>query len=283
MQAETNTEELTYLYAFIPTDEYEKNPFPERKGMDPEYTIKCLPFDTITAVTCPVSHQEFSEEVLQKKVDNMQWLQEKAFHHHEMMNTLHAEYTVIPLKFATIYEKTDSLEQVIEEKKEHIHSIFHEISNQEEWNIKIYTVKDEFTQRIETYHPDIEQKKQEIEGLSRGKQFFEKKKLKELILMKAEEEIDEYCERIHEQLMKWSTDHEIKKNWERKLTGRTDDMCWNGAYLLPKEKVKSTLSYIEEERERARKKVFPFTFEVTGPWPAYHFSNFINRGEQSGG
>ena len=278
MQAEVNTKELIYLYAFIPTQEYEENKLTNIEGIDPDYSIEFYVFDEITAAACLVKHEDFAEEVLQKKVEDMKWLQEKAYHHHERMNTLHNTYTVIPLKFGTIYEDRNSLEETVEEHKENIHSVFHSLSSKEEWNIKIFTDKEVFKKEVEENSPEVAKKVQEIEGLSKGKQFFEKKKLKDFIEKQADKEIDSYCESIHEQLEKFSADAEVKKNWERKLTGRDDDMCWNGAYLFPKDKVEQALQYISEEKDKAEKEGSSFTFEITGPWPAYHFSSLKKQG-----
>ncbi|UTR08791.1 GvpL/GvpF family gas vesicle protein [Evansella sp. LMS18] len=278
MQAEVNTKELIYLYAFIPTQEYEENKLTDIEGIDPDYNIEYYVFDEVTAVACLVKHEDFAEEVLQKKVEDMKWLQEKAYHHHERMNTLHNTYTVIPLKFGTIYEDKSRLEETLAEHKENIHTVFHKLSSKEEWNIKIFTDKEAFIKEVKENSPEVTKKVQEIEGLSKGKQFFEKKKLKDFIEKQADKEIDKYCESIHEKLETFSADKEVKKNWERKLTGRDDDMCWNGAYLFPKDKVEQVLQFISEEKDKAEKEGSSFKFEITGPWPAYHFSNFQTQG-----
>jgi hypothetical protein len=278
MQAEVNTKELIYLYAFIPTQEYEENKLTDIKGIDPDYSIEFYVFGEITAVACLVKHEDFAEEVLQKKVEDMKWLQEKAYHHHERMNTLHNTYTVIPLKFGTIYEDKNRLEDTLAEHKENIRTVFQNLSSKEEWNIKIFTDKEAFIKEVKENSPEVAKKIQEIEGLSKGKQFFEKKKLKDFIEKQADKEIDKYCESIHEQLETFSADTEVKKNWERKLTGRDDDMCWNGAYLFPKDKVEQILQFISEEKDKAEKDGSSFKFEITGPWPAYHFSSFQNQG-----
>ncbi|WP_054637549.1 GvpL/GvpF family gas vesicle protein [Thalassobacillus sp. C254] len=279
MQTEANTKELIYLYAFVPTNETKENSLSSMTGIDPDYDIEFIEFNEVTAVTCLVKEEDFSEEVLQRKVDDMKWLQKHAFHHHEKMNALNEIYTVIPLKFGTIYEDKESLKEIVETHKENITSVFKELGKKEEWNIKIYTDKSSFTKEVEENSTTVKEKIEEIKDLPKGKQFFEKKKLKDFIEKQAEKEIDEYCESIHEQLTAYSSDEEVKKNWERKLTGRKDDMCWNGAYLFPKEEVERALQIIETEREKADKNETGFSYEVTGPWPAYHFSNFTERGE----
>ncbi|WP_054635012.1 GvpL/GvpF family gas vesicle protein [Thalassobacillus sp. C254] len=279
MQVEAGTSKLIYLYAFIPTEEYEENPLPHLKGIDPQHSMECIVFDQITAITCLVKHEDFSEEVLQKKVENMGWLQDKAFHHHEKMNALHNRYTVIPLKFGTLYENEDRVKEVMDTNKEGIMAQFIKLKNQQEWNVKIYTAKKKFIEEVEVSSPEIEKKKQEIKDLPRGKQYFEKKKMSQFVENEADKEIDRFCECFHEQMTSYSKEEEVKKNWERNLTGRKDDMCWNGAYLIPKEKVEQTLAFIKKIKDDHEN----FTFEITGPWPAYHFSNFTERGETNGG
>ncbi|RNA67759.1 GvpL/GvpF family gas vesicle protein [Alteribacter keqinensis] len=277
METNIATDQLLYLYAFIPTDEQDDTP--DMPGIDPDTQVEYVSHGDITSVVCRVKKDEFNEDQLKKNVENMKWLQDKAFHHHEMMNRLHQTFTIIPLKFGTIYETMESLESIVNTHRERIVELFSELSDKEEWNVKVYADKEKFTRSVLENSPEIERKKQEIESLSKGKQFFERRKLDQFVEKQAEKEVDEECGLLHEKLKEISSKAEVKKNWNQKVTGRTEEMCWNSAYLIDRSDMDRLTGIMEEAKKEADEKESGLDFAVTGPWPAYHFSSFTEAGE----
>ncbi|SDO41210.1 GvpL/GvpF family gas vesicle protein [Alkalicoccus daliensis] len=270
MTTDVNTQKLIYLYGFIPAEEIKEKGEISIPGIDSDYSVEFYTYGDITVAACLVKEEEFNEQELNKKVEDMKWLQEKAFHHHDNMNKLHEKYTIIPLKFGTIYQNKESMESTIGSYRENIQHIFQELEGKEEWNIKIYTDVKKFKESVAVTSPAIEEEQKKIEELPRGKQFFAKKKIEKRIEEQADNDIIDYCENFHEEVKKYSEAEEVKKNWEKKLTGREDDMCWNAAYLIPEEHVEKVAKLVKDKRTGEEN----FTFEITGPWPAYHFSDF---------
>lgn len=275
-------ERLKYLYAFIPAKEFDSESSPKLKGIEEGTTIEFFECDTVTAVICQVDPKEFSEENLAKNTEDMTWLQEKAFHHHQVMNELHTYYTIVPLKFGTIYKTTDNLKAVVEEYKEALSSLLAKLEGKEEWNVKMYVKDDKFRENVKENSEEIKKKREEIESLPRGKQFFEKKKMDQFMEDQIKKEIEHTCKQIDEKLKQYSQEEKIKKNWNKKVTGKTEDMHWNSAYLIDKQEVDDFIDVIKKEQEEAYKQETGIKFEVTGPWPAFHFSNFLDRGVTSG-
>ncbi|WP_026691526.1 GvpL/GvpF family gas vesicle protein [Alteribacter aurantiacus] len=273
METHVAADQLLYLYAFIPTNE--QTDTPDMTGIDPDSPIEYISHGDITSIICRVKKDEFDETQLKKNVENMSWLQEKAFHHHEMMNHFHQSYTMIPLKFGTIYETKESLESIVHTHNERITELFQTLKQKNEWNVKIYADKQKFTQSVLEHSPEIEKKKQEIEQLSKGKQFFERRKLDQFVEKQADKEIAEQCENLHEKLLQFSDQSEVKKNWNQKVTGRPEEMCWNSAYLINESDTDRFVQVIQDEKKEAVDKESGLDYAVTGPWPAYHFSSFI--------
>lgn len=275
-------QQLQYLYAFIPSKEYDRDSAPQLDGIDRGSYLEFVDVDGITAVICQVGEEEFSEENLAKNTEDMGWLQEKAFHHHQIMNELHTSYTIIPLKFATIYKNRSNLEAIVRQHQQGIRALLEKLENKEEWNVKIYAKDDKFRQAVMTSSEEIEKKQAEIARLPKGRQFFEKKKIDQFIEEQVKKEIEITCRQIHEQLTAYTSEERKKKNWNKKVTGKAEDMHWNCAYLLPSQNAGSFLERIKQEQDKANKEENGMQFDITGPWPAFHFSDFIDRGVKSG-
>lgn len=265
-------ESLIYLYGLIPTNEGESATLTATKGFDGRGELYTVPIGRITAVVCDIDAEQHSEEQIKDLINNnMEWLQEKAFHHHETVKKLSEEFTVIPLKFCTIYKNEDSLKASIEENESKLFDTMESITGKEEWNLKIYSEDEQLKKNIAESHPMIEAKKAEINTLPKGKQFFEKKKIEKMVDSLVEEEKNRVSEKIHHSLLELTDKGAVKNAWSKDVTGRSENMTWNSVYLIPKEDVERFLEKIQQHQTEMQDA--GWQFEPTGPWPAYHFSN----------
>lgn len=261
-----------YLYGLIPTAEKNEKSFIPFKGIDKEHESYTISMGDITAIGSDVREEEYSEEVIKDKMNNdMEWLQEKAMHHHDVLAALQNKYTVIPMKFCTIYKSKSSMEQQIGASRKKINDSFLKVMGNEEWNLKIYYDGTKLKEHLRNSHPGIAAKKEEIRKLPPGRQFFEKRKLDQHLDQEVEREINKRCEDIHNQLTQFSDYSTVKKNLSKEVTGKIYDMSWNSVYLIPLPQVEAFLEDIQEKKQSYEE--FGLQMEASGPWPAYHFAN----------
>ncbi|WP_026694730.1 GvpL/GvpF family gas vesicle protein [Peribacillus kribbensis] len=264
---------LIYLYGLVPARETEQQPLPALKGFDGKGEIYTVPIGSIAAIICSLDPIEYSEEVIKDKTNNdMEWLREKAFHHHETALKLSKLYTLIPLKFCTLYKNQASLEKAVQSNEAKMLDTLDLITGNEEWNLKIYCDDKLLKEKVSQSNPTIEAKREEISQLPKGKQFFEKKKLDKLIESELQEEKNRVSERIHEHLQQYTLKGTNKRTWNKDVTGRKENMTWNSVYLISVPRVEEFLEQIQEYEKEMKKK--GWQFEASGPWPAYHFSCF---------
>ncbi|MFC4403366.1 GvpL/GvpF family gas vesicle protein [Gracilibacillus xinjiangensis] len=263
--------ELIYLYGFIPETESKENPLPEIKGFDGRGSIYTVSVGNMEAVVCGLDETEFSEKALQEKTENdLEWLQQKALHHHHTIMALYKMYTLIPLKFCTIYKNEERLYQTVEPKKNQMEEMLAQIKGREEWNLKIYCEDTQLKEDISSHSPIVEAKKKEISQLSPGRRYFERKKIDSFVDEELDKEKNRICEEVHRQMKQFAIDAAVKKNWSKEMTGRKENMCWNSIYFLEKSQVDF---FLEEMKQKEKSlDIKGFTLELTGPWPAYHFT-----------
>ncbi|MFC0471392.1 GvpL/GvpF family gas vesicle protein [Halalkalibacter kiskunsagensis] len=265
--------DLIYLYGLIPTNEANNHSLPTYKGFDGTARIYTIPIETSTAIVCKLDSENYSEEQIKDRVNNdMEWLQEKAFHHHETVMKLARIFTIVPLKFCTLYKNQDSLAKAVHAKESKIESAFSLLAGNEEWNVKIYCDDQLVKKQIKKSNPVIEAKKAEISQLPKGRQFFEKKKLDKLIQSELEKETNRVTEKIHLHLKGFVLQGNVKRNWSKNVTEKKENMIWNGVYLISETVVESFLEQIQHFEKQMQET--GWKFEVSGPWPAYHFSSF---------
>lgn len=265
--------DLLYLYGLIPANEAKEEPLPSIKGFDGEGELYTIDVGDVTAIVCSIDSETHSEEDLKDKIENdMEWLQEKAFHHHETVLMVSKMYTIVPLKFCTLYKSEDSLRDTIEGNRNKLLSTFSKLKGNEEWNLKIFCNDKELREEVSSSNPAIEEKRKEISELPKGRQFFEKKKIDQLIDQELENEKNRICEEVHEKLKEKAIEGSVKKNWGKDVTGRKENMAWNSVFLIAEDKVDLFTDEVNRYKEELGKS--GWSFEASGPWPPYHFSSF---------
>lgn len=272
--------DFIYLYGLVPTKEAENQSFPSMKGFDGQTELFTIVIQDITAIVSLLDSKKYSEEIIQDKINlDMEWLQEKAFHHHETVINLAKLYTIVPMKFCTIYQNQERLIEAIQSTRERIAATFKALSGNEEWNLKIYCEDSQLKKHVSEKNPVIEAKKAEISGLPKGRQFFELKKIDKLIDSELEKEKHRVSESIHHQLKHFVIQGNVKRNWNKDVTGRRENMTWNGVYLVSEKSVEPFLKQIKQYEDKMLG--LGWRFEASGPWPAYHFSSFIREGNHA--
>lgn len=264
---------LIYLYGLIPAEEVSNQQIPSINGFDGKSVIYTLPIGKVNAVVCDLEAELYSEVSIKEQINSdMEWLQEKAFHHHEIVMMLSKMFTVVPLKFCTLFKNQRSLANAVQTNESHLVDTFASIQGNEEWNLKIYCDDQLLKEQVSRSNPTIEARRVEISHISKGKQFFEKKKLDKLIESELEEEKNRISENIHVHLSGMALKGNVKRTWSNDVTGRKDEMTWNSVYLIPAANVENFLEQIQQYEKDM--KGMGWQFDATGPWPAYHFSNF---------
>lgn len=263
-----------YVYGLIPSKELQQKEAPSFIGInDTQSYLK--QYDEITAIVCPVSANEFSAQQVEIRLKDPNWLQEKAFHHHECIELIYRDFTVIPMSFCTIFQNEENLENMIANQYDVIIEKFYQLSAKEEWNLKVYCDAGSMKSYVAEYNSSVLAFVEELKHMPRGKQFIMKKKLERLLAAEVEKEQIERWEAIHQQLQNITSDCKVRKNWGKEITHRNDDMLFNCDYLIHKEQVEEFLHCIREKEQSYAE--LGWSFVLTGPWPPYHFAQMIRE------
>ncbi|WP_164214959.1 GvpL/GvpF family gas vesicle protein [Virgibacillus sp. YIM 98842] len=265
-------EKKIYLYGFIPTEELERTALPEHEGFDEKEKLISIQVDSITAIVSRLDPDAYTEMVIEDKINNdLEWLQKKAYHHHEVLMFLNKNYTVVPLSFCTIYNNQDSLIETASSQAHELEDSFAEIGGKEEWNLKIYYDEEKVKRLVTENNPVMQKKREEIKELSPGRQFFERKKIDRMAEKEMDKELNERCNEIHLELSGLATRSDVKKTLGKDATGRKDNMSWNSVFLLQESEVDRFVEKVMKKDQQLNGS--GLKMEATGPWPAYHFSN----------
>lgn len=267
---------LLYLYCFIPSNEIQVDEFTPFQGIDNENMVFLKQMDDITAIVSYVSKEDYAQTVLDQKFQDPNWVEEKGRHHHHSISSLNKDYTVIPMSLCTIFNDEKILEARLIELYPDIVQLFEEIKGNEEWNLKIYFDDNKMKQGVLENNHTILSFKESLENYPKGKQFFMRKKLEKMIEEETEKEIKNVIKKINDDLKNIILKRKTNKIWPKHLTGRSDEMAYNGVYLLSKKQINAFKERIQHNENNYKE--CGWVFEFSGPWPPYHFSSLKKEG-----
>jgi len=263
------TRDFLYLYAIILATELEEIEFPQLKGIDEKVASYVIHKD-LAAIVTPVNSPDYSQAQIDLQLKNIDWLQEKAFHHHECISAIHKYFTVLPINFCTIFQNKQNLESLLTEQYDELLKKLTFLKDKQEWNLKVFCKVDKALDYVTSSNTTVTELKEKIETMPKGKQFLMKKKLQQLITSEFEKEQGQWLYQIRHQLEPFVVDSVLRKNWGKDVTKREDDMIGNVDFLLEGDRSEVFLHEIQEIEKSFE--AYGCTCKVTGPWPPYHFS-----------
>ncbi len=246
------------------------------RGIDGKGEVFVIPFRELEAVVSEVSLEEFASGEIQKKAkEDLNWIKEKALIHEsvieEAMGKNDKILSVIPMRFGTIFEEEARMRETLKKDYFKIKEVLDRIRGKQEWSVKVYLKdRERFEQVIKEKNEAIIEKEKEIASLPEGIAFFMEEELKEVISKEADEELNNIVEVLFGRLGKQAVASIKSKILGKELTGKSEPMVLNSAYLINEEKIAN----FREEAETINREIQTkgFYLEWSGPWPPYNFT-----------
>jgi len=278
-QEEKEKEEETgygyYVYGIVGDDGGQPEGLPE-EGIDPAHPVYAIQPSTIShqpsaisAIVSEVSLHEFGQEALETNLEDIKWVEAKVLAHQRVLEAVLANHTPIPMRFCTIYRSESRVQEMLARRYDDFTEALARLEGKQEWGVKVYCDGQTLAQRVGETGDRVKELKAEMEQKSQGAAYFLKKKVDEAIADEVERISDERAQRSHDRLSSCAEDAVINPLQSREITGRTEAMILNGAYLVAEEQLlafRAELESLEEEHSH-----LGFSYEMTGPWPPYNF------------
>lgn len=255
-----------YLYGIVPHGENEWDIDRDLPGISAESGVQIVISGNLGAVVSRVPLSQFGEAVLEEKVQDLHWLEEKVRLHQELLQQIMKERTIIPMKFGTIFQSQERLRDILGEQREHFQALLKNLSGHEEWGVKGYYRQEELHEYLKSreYSPKL---RQGSTGL--GMAYMLRKKFEQEMDSRAADYSRQIGEEAYGRLSGHSVRSTLNKLLNRNVTGREEELFFNGAFLVAKTSQESLLHTVEKfNGEFSNQGIF---MEVSGPWPPYSF------------
>ncbi|REE95784.1 GvpL/GvpF family gas vesicle protein [Thermomonospora umbrina] len=247
------SEQAVYLYAVargLRAEDLAGVPGPAGSG------VRIIEHAGLSAVVGDVPLDEFGEEPLKTNLERLDWLEETARTHHDVVSAAASAAPTAPVSLVTVYRDDDRVRAMLDLRRDALTAALERISGRREWGLKVYA---EPRREPEERAPADDGKPGTSYLMRRRAQ---QRSREELARRQAEQ-----AETVHRELAKTAVATRRHPPQDPRLSGRAGQMLLNMAYLVDEAEADGFVRRVEDAAARAE----GLRIEATGPWPAYSF------------
>ena len=210
----------------------------------------------LQAVVCTVDLEEYGEEALARNLEDLSWLEQVARAHNDVVWAVAEQATVAPMRLVTICTDDASVRAHVDAHHDGLVQALDNVEGRREWSVKVLVAPRE---------PEPEQ---DVAPVTSGAAYLMRKKQQAERRRSAGEDAAVMADRVHAALAEACVASRRLAPQDARLTGRTETMVLNAAYLVPDSEHDDFLALVEQVRAAEPAALL----EVGGPWPPYSFA-----------
>ena len=244
-----------YVYGVIDADD--ASSVGGAPGIEPAHPVTTLPVGHLAAVVSQVPLAEFDETRLREHLGDMNWVEQVARRHEEVLEATGAAVTVIPMRMCSIFRGQEGVRALLEREAPAMRHALIELHGKSEWGVKVFRVPTEITEDVDAEAPQT------------GTSYLERRRDVRDARERAGAALAERCEAMHRELVALSARAVLLAPQRPEASGHSGDMLLNGAYLVDGEHRDAFHATVH--KLGAELLSDGLELQLTGPWPAYNF------------
>jgi hypothetical protein len=261
---------MSGLYLYCIRNKHDK--VSKVRGIDGISKIIGIPYKDIEAVVSTIDLKEYgSKKLAQRAKEDLKWIIKHAERHEKVIE--HAmrhggnSIPVIPMKFGTMFEKAQHIENVLKKRYKRFKNTLAYLAGKQEWSVKVYVKEDVLKEKLQLHERAVKAQMKRAEKLPRGADYFGELAVKQTLAVVMQKKIYALGEKCFLFLAEGAIESRQSKLLTKEISGHEEPMILNGAYLVNKDHLNAFVAKIQK-----LKKFHPeCIFEYTGPWPPYNF------------
>ena len=262
--------ELYYLYCFAWADCSVEN---VDEAMDDRFPVERVSCPPISAVASRVGPDRFDLSKLQEETTDVNWLSQVAVRHNAIVDCIAQHHPILPLKLGTVFNSRSSLLTKTAQCAPEVAEFLRRLEDRQEWAVKLYLDEERAEEKFLQLDSTVTIAAGRLDAIEAarepGTNYFVAKRQRERRRRQLQETVRDKLLTVESCLERLADSWRRLRPLSATLTGRSDKMVWNAAFLLSR----SAQNSFRDACERLRNTLNPkgLTLEVTGPWAPYHF------------
>jgi hypothetical protein len=246
---------------------------PEVDGIDGSRRFGVASIDGISAIFTPVSADELSQDVIDRRAGDLEWLGAIGYRHQAVVAELMKLTSIVPLRAFTLFSSEEAVRSYLHANHALLQNVLARLDGKQEWTLRIELDAERWHAALPARVAALRELQASIDAAPPGKAFLLKKKLQDETKRAshaAEQELVSEVERLILERLGCETVAETREHRD----GAFPQI--NVLLNRDEESVLQELHGALGERYEAE----GVTLGLTGPWPPYSFAGSATGDEQ---
>jgi hypothetical protein len=239
---------------------------PETEGVDQTRRFGTASIDGVSAVFTAVSAEAFSQETIDRRAGDLEWLGAIGYRHQAVIQDVMKHTAVIPLRAFTLFSSEEALRTYLHENAEMLRRSLQRLEGKQEWTLRVEVDPERWSEALVARVDSLRELQQQIADAAPGKAFLLRKKLedeKKRASHAAEEQLVAEIERAVLERLRCET---VAESRERR------DGAFPQINVLIERDEEATLQELHASLTD-RYSGEGVALALTGPWPPYTFAH----------
>jgi hypothetical protein len=238
---------------------------PEVDGVDGTRRFGIAAVDGVAAVYTAVNPEEFSQEVIDRRAADLEWLGAIGYRHQAVVSDLMKRTAIVPLRAFTLFSSEEALRSFLHEQHGMLTRALERLDGKQEWTLRVEFDPAKWSEALAARVESLRDLQQQIAAAQPGKAFLLRKKLddeKKRASHAAEQDVVAELERAILEKLRCEA---VSETRERR------DGAFPQINVLINRDEEAGLQELHAELT-ARYESEGVTLGLTGPWPPYTFA-----------
>jgi hypothetical protein len=239
---------------------------PDCEAVDQSRHFGAAQVDDLAAVYTPVKAEEFSQEVIDRRAGDLEWLGAIGYRHQDVIAKLMKDTAVVPLRAFTLFSSEEALRAYLRDNAETLRNVLDRLDGKQEWTLRVEFEPQRWSDSLIDRVDSLRDLRVQIDEAAPGKAFLLRKKLddeKKRASAEAEKSVVAEIERHVLDKLRCET---VAESRERR------DGAFPQINVLLNRDEESLLQELHAElTDRYERE--GVTLALTGPWPPYTFAH----------
>lgn len=239
---------------------------PDCEAIDQTRHFGSVSVGELSAVFTPVAAAEMSQDVIDRRASDLEWLGAIGYRHQAVVSELMKLTAIVPLRAFTLFSGAEALRAYLDEHRDALSSSLQRLDGKQEWTLRIELEPQRWSDALVGRVESLRELQQQIDTSAPGKAFLLRKKLDDERKRASREAEQQLVAEIEQAVTSKLACDTVAESRERR-----DGAFPQITVLIPRDE-EATLTELQATlAERYADE--GVTLAVTGPWPPYTFAN----------
>ncbi|HYH86426.1 MAG TPA: GvpL/GvpF family gas vesicle protein [Pyrinomonadaceae bacterium] len=222
----------------------------------------------LAAVVSRVPLSDYGEDALASRLTDATWTATRAIRHERVVEHFARRVAVVPLRFGTIYLRRESVAGMLAERGAQLRAGLARLDGREEWGLNVYVERARLREEVTRVSARLRELSARAESSPPGQAYLLRKKIEAMREEEARAETKRIAFEIEDALADACDGASRLRVLKDEATAQ-GELAARLAFLV----ARARFDEFREAAERLAEEHVPlgFSFELTGPWPAYNF------------